>query len=67
MYRKSYEVVGVTANAAMYCVDCAETLSLVDGQEDSEGNIIQPIFLQDVADDTDHNFCCDNCFTVLDN
>lgn len=41
MYRNSFEVVGATWFADLYCAQCAESLSEID----PEGNAKHPIFL----------------------
>jgi hypothetical protein len=54
-YRKTYEVVGYTYDADMHCVTCTTTrfgdkaLSREILPNDSEGNPIHPVFLEEAT------------------
>jgi hypothetical protein len=67
-YRKSFEVVGYTYDAALHCLDCTEDRFGIDLDnpdnpiEDSEGNPIHPIFL----DSLEGGECCDDCFEPIE-
>lgn len=61
-YRKTYEIVGYAYDADAHCVACATAQGMTDPQiEDSEGNPVTPIFL-DQSDD----MICGDCFARLD-
>jgi len=65
MYRKSFEVVGYAYEAALHCLDCAgKRFENPDkeGLEDSEGNPIHPLFL----DQLEGGECCDDCFEPIE-
>lgn len=55
-YRKSFEVVGFTFHASMYCHDCGINLPEVD----PEGNQKHPVFLDNLNEEMDS---CDACQT----
>ena len=54
-YRKSFEVVGATFHAELYCVECAESLPDVD----PEGNEKHPVFVDDL--DSLQGYSCGEC------
>lgn len=55
MYRKSFEVVGATWFADLYCAQCADTLSEID----PEGNPKHPVFLDGLWEFEDSH--CGKC------
>lgn len=65
-FRKSYEIVGWSADADLWCNDCAHRAYGVSPdsaavERDSEGNEVSPVFLdQASSQDT-----CGQCHVVL--
>jgi len=57
-YRKTYEIVGWTFNADIYCAGCGENLPTVD----RDGNEKHPVFLDDVDGLAGH--VCGGCHTA---
>ena len=56
-YRKSFEVVGWTFHADIYCAECGDALPEVD----PEGNERHPVFLDEL--DGLREFSCGECGT----
>jgi hypothetical protein len=75
-YRKSFEIVGWTYDAAVHCNDCAagrfgisQDAYTDSGRSlqgiDSEGNDIHPYTLDDLSQ-ADSTVSCDDCFTIIE-
>jgi hypothetical protein len=63
--RKSHEVIGFTADADIWCLDCAKATYGADPEgglrEDGEGNTVHPVFLDQAMGDE----ACGKCHTQL--
>lgn len=55
-YRKSFEEVGATFQADIYCIECSKELPAID----PEGNPKHPVFLIDL-DNFDNPPTCGSC------
>ena len=75
-YRKSFEIVGWTYEADVHCNDCATSRFGTDQDTytgsgrslegvDNEGNNINPLFLDHLAD-FDYAVICGDCFEPID-
>jgi hypothetical protein len=61
---KSYQIVGHSYNASIYCLDCsAYDEDLADEPEDDEGNPVHPIFAGDEDADVYGEACWCNLLT----
>jgi hypothetical protein len=63
MNMNSYDIIGYTADAAVWCADCFEKAGYTDPGEDNEGNPTHPIFADDVGND-EYGYC-DECHESL--
>ena len=75
-YRKSFEIVGWTYEAAVHCNACAAARFGTDQDKrtdsgrslegvDGEGNDIHPLFLDQLSD-FDYDVTCDDCFEPIE-
>jgi hypothetical protein len=64
-FRKSFEVVGFTADADTWCPSCAETTYGPDSASpiDSKGDPVRPIFLDEV--DSQKPRACNLCWVEI--
>lgn len=58
MYRKAWDIVGWTADADVWCNDCARSAYGEDSPTrfDGEGNLVHPIFVSELG-----QWLCDCC------
>jgi hypothetical protein len=63
---KAWDIIAYAYDAALHCPECTlkhfYPVTELDGLEDSEGNIISPVF---ASSEDWQGECCDNCFCVL--